>query len=150
MWHIMQYWCWDFWIFLFKQLHNFNSLPSLWQAISKLFHFPRIPFAVIYLPGLLCSDQFLLDLYQWIWTHPLCVYMFVCVAQSLRGQLQLHCCAPLSLAFLSELKPSHGIFNFCFQPDCSSAARSSPIMTPSISARQSDGAFARDAHPHSQ
>lgn len=64
--------------------------------------------------------------------HPVCMYVFVCVAQCLRGQLQLHCCAPLSLAFLSELKPSHGISNFCFQSDYGSTARSSPIMIPNM------------------
>lgn len=64
--------------------------------------------------------------------HPVCMHVFVCVVQSLRGQLQLHCCAPLSVAFPSELKPSHGISNFCFQPDYGSAARSSPIMIPSM------------------
>lgn len=56
----------------------------------------------------------------------------VCVLQSLRGQLQLHCCAPLFLAFLAEPRPSHGISSFCFQPDHGFMARSSPIMTPSM------------------
>lgn len=56
----------------------------------------------------------------------------VCVLQSLRGQLKLHCCAPLFLAFLAEPRPSHGISSFCFQPDHGFMARSSPIMTPSM------------------
>ncbi|KAG7244755.1 hypothetical protein INR49_029774, partial [Caranx melampygus] len=44
-------------------------------------------------------------------------------SSGLRGQLQLQCCAPLSSAFLSKLKPSHGISSFCSQPDYGSAAR---------------------------
>lgn len=60
------------------------------------------------------------------------VSVCVCVSQGLRGQLQLHCCAPLSPAFLSKLNPSHGISSFCSQLAYSPVMMTPPTMAQSL------------------